>query len=98
MDVLFYVLLIAVLGYELAALVSRRRGDTISEHSWDLRLRYPIWGGLTLDVLLVWLLYHISIDQLLGTVGPSAIDLAVIAGTIAVFTPLERRFAERNTR
>lgn len=98
MDLVFYLLLIAVLGYEATALATRRRGDTISEHSWDLRIRFPIWGGLALDVLLVWLLYHISIDQLLGIVGPSWIDLVLIAVTIVVFAPLERKFADRLKR
>ena len=98
MTVVFLILLAAVLIYEAAALWTRRRGDTISEHAWDLRIAWPVYGGLLLDVLTVWLVFHINLDQLFGRTGANWWDLLLVAVTAAVAYPIEKRFSERRRR
>jgi len=81
METIFIIVLIAVAGYEGVAIVNKRRQDTISEKSWSLRNR-SLWGRMGVDTLVIWLLYHIVIDDTVGVAGTSYIDLAVVAGAI----------------
>ena len=76
MDWLFAFLFWAVLLYEGAAILSKRRGDTISEHSWDARDYY--WGRMFVDPLVIWLLWHLVIDDTFFQQGVSWVDLIVV--------------------
>ena len=77
MDLAFTILFWVVLAYEGVAIISKRRGDTISEHSWDARDYY--WGRMLVDPLVIWLLWHITIDDTFFVQGVSWVDLIVVA-------------------
>lgn len=76
MDLAFNILFWIVLAYEMAAIGSKRLGDTISEHSWDARDYY--WGRMFVDTLLIWLMWHIIIDDTFFQQGVSLVDLVVV--------------------
>ena len=76
MDLAFAVLLVAVVGYEGLALYFKRKGDTISEHTWDVR-RF-LWGRIGVDSLTTWLLWHLTIDPVVGVEGASPFDLIFV--------------------
>lgn len=78
MDAVFILLLMAVLGYEGAALVIKKRGDTISEKSWSARDRSLGWR-ITIDSLVAWLLWHITIDPVVQQRGAGWEDLIFVA-------------------
>ena len=81
MDLAFDILFWAVLLYEVVALLTKKLGDTISEHSWDARDYY--WGRMFVDTLLIWLLWHIIIDDQFFQAGASWVDVFIVAGGVA---------------
>lgn len=51
-------LLLAVLGYELAAIASPGEDDTLTYHVTRLIYEYPETAGAAVFLLLAWLIYH----------------------------------------
>ncbi len=90
MDAVFWLLFVAVIGYEAVALAAKRRGWTISGHAWDFRSWRPPWSGVLLDVLMVWLFWHLVVDDLFFVQAASWVDVVVVAGVAAVAYPVER--------
>lgn len=80
MDAFFNLVLVLVLTYEGIAIWTKKRGDTISEHSWDLR--DYLWGRIVVDTLLIWLLWHITVDDTFFIQGPSWVDAIIVVGAI----------------
>lgn len=80
MDAFFNLVLVLVLLYEGVAIWTKRRGDTISEKSWDAR--DFLWGRILIDTLIVWLLWHITIDDTFFMPGPSWVDLLIVGGAV----------------
>lgn len=78
MDFIFWILLILVVVYEIVALVTKRRGDTISEKAWSLRERVPPWGRIIVDSLIIWLAWHLIVDPVFFEAGAGWGDLVVI--------------------
>lgn len=91
MDVVFWVLLIVVLGYEGVALVNRRKTDTISEKFLGLRALWPPFGQFFADALMVWLVWHLVVDPAFFKFGASWVDLLVIAGAVVASSLLPGR-------
>ena len=75
MTAVFWGLLVAVAGYEAAALWTARRGDTISERLRSLR-GWSWWMRLLVDDLVVWLVWHLVLDPDLGA---GWVDLGIVA-------------------
>lgn len=62
------VLLLIILVFELKALLSKTRGDTLSESIWWLRTR--VWGRIIIVPLWAWMTWHFFLEP--PSISPGA--------------------------
>lgn len=87
LDLLFTVLLVAILLYEFIAIINKRRRDTISERNWDAR-DYSWWARMLVDTLVIWAAWHLFVDDEFFVRGVSWVDLVVVvlAASLSLWT------------
>lgn len=78
MDTVLLILVLALVVYEIVAIVNKRRGDTISENSWDVR-DHSLGARILADVLLIWGFWHLWVDDQFFVQGISWVDSIVVA-------------------
>jgi hypothetical protein len=57
--VTYIVLIVALIAVEVRGVVSRKRGDTLSEHWWAIQARWQ-WVRYLLVLALAWVALHLG--------------------------------------